>query len=254
MTAVRTKIRRECRKPTVNCGDCARPARPKSSTSCAGTCLELSQRHLHRRQTCQNCREAHLQKPCYIDCLSGKRHVSRSIKFDSADTPRWAIRNCGLMLLNSLMRRINGGTDTASTRVSSAYRRSSPRTYQKLPLLPRLLVKLLDNPSSSDHIHKIFHALELVERFGLPATYRSEVLELVLRHRASSMWAIRDKAAKALSFSMSPQQVVADAQRLGEAPSQNDLHGRLRCLQLSLLRYEEGDGRSTSIVDSLADM
>lgn len=147
------------------------------------------------------------------------------------------------MLLNSLLRRINGGGDTASSRVSSSSRRGSPLVYEKYPLLPGLLQRLL-HPSSAEHaldtatIHKIFPGLEIVERFGLPKTNHQEILQALKRCSESPNWMIREKAAKAMAYALDASRLHDGVQRFlaHSWSSQNELHGRLLCLRFFLDR------------------
>lgn len=182
---------------------------------------------------------------------------------------RWAVRNSGLMLLNSLLRRLNGGTDTNSTKASSARRQLSLVPYEKYPNLSELVLRLLSSSrmrpgigDSTDQlssnlvtfaVQKIFPALEVVERFGMPKDRRREIGELLRYHMEGSVWSIRDKAAKALACVMPENEVVKEIESmLGiSTSSQNELHGRLLCIRYMLARLEppisghfEGDNHS----------
>ncbi len=159
---------------------------------------------------------------------------------------RWAIRNCGLMLFKALLRRLNGGTDTASTKVTSSHRQSSQLVYEKYPNIPILVLRLLQHGSSqnghpSAQAHKIFPALEIIERSGIPLHYQAEVTEALFHHAESPDWCIREKAAKALSYILGDQNLYEEAKAILTRPnlsSQNALHGRLLCLQFLIARAE----------------
>ena len=161
---------------------------------------------------------------------------------------RWAVRNSGLMLLNSLLRRLNGGTDTKSSRASSSRRQFSLFAYGKYPNLPKLIILLLsssrpsytsniENQVSSDSAtvtaQKAFLAFEIIERFGLPEDHRFEISNLVQDHMGGPVWSIREKAAKAFAFVVSERYIAIESERMLEDTrgSQNGLHGRLLCIR-----------------------
>lgn len=148
------------------------------------------------------------------------------------------------MLLKALVKRLNGGADTASTRISSHHRQFSHFTYEKYPILPELILRLLQN-KTRDALEpqvlaqRVFSALELVERFGIPTSYHGEIMQALLGHRGSSIWAIREKAAKALSLITKLENILKEAQNVFDAPlfDHNTLHGQLLFLRLLLHRY-----------------
>ena len=152
------------------------------------------------------------------------------------------------MLFKALVRRLNGGTDTASIKIKSSYRRSSHLIYERYPNLASLLLKLLCNelPLATRSVnvtqhdghsvtpaHKVFPAMELLEILGLPNKSGEMILEAIWQYMESFDWAIREKAAKALSRLFDSRDLVSDARKLlsPDWPSQNALHGRLLCLQ-----------------------
>lgn len=152
------------------------------------------------------------------------------------------------MLLKALLSRINGGTDTSSTRVSSSHRRFSKLIYEKYPHLPQLTLSLLTPASSyeagtgggggSFHAQRVFPGLEIVERFGLPVSLREPVEGAILRHLEGPIWPLRDKAARAMTTGVASKDVVAEARSLLSSPwrGQNALHGRLLYLRSLMLQ------------------
>ena len=168
---------------------------------------------------------------------------------------RWAIKNCGLMLLNALLRRVNGGGDPSSLRVSSSRRQGSPLVYKRYPVLADLVLKLLMQISPEKQLgasdtQTIFAALEIIERFGLPRSSREEALDALRIHIASRFWSIREKAAKAMSFTVDLTVLIQEADHLinHHWSSQNELHGRLLCTRFILKRMDSknlqlGSGR-----------
>ena len=158
------------------------------------------------------------------------------------------------MLLNSLLRRLNGGTDTNSSKASSSRRQLSPVVYEKYPNLPSLIVRLLfprrrgqdvDDPDhqgpsklASMTAQKVFPALEIVERFGLPKHRRSDISDLINHHVEGPIWAVREKAAKVLAHVVTDKEIHTEIERLLENPgsTQNVIHGRLLRVRYMLAR------------------
>lgn len=147
------------------------------------------------------------------------------------------------MLFKALIRRLNGGTDISSTRVPSSHRRLSKLIYEKYPSLPDVLVKMLrqaDIPTmavASMQAQRVFPALEIIERSGLPSQQRLEIKKLIWDQMESPAWPIREKAAKALGLVLSDEDYLADVKKIlrPDWPSQNALHGRLLYLRQIML-------------------
>lgn len=155
------------------------------------------------------------------------------------------------MLFKALLRRLNGGTDTASTKASSSHRSLSKLAYEKYPNLPSLILRLLcqNQQTSIEAAHNetqtlsfqaqwVFPALEILERSGLPLQYRVEIDEAIRHHMASSIWVIREKAAKALALVLSEKDINGEIGNLLKPSkmSQNCLHGRLLCVGFMISR------------------
>ena len=155
------------------------------------------------------------------------------------------------MLFKALLKRLNGGTDTSSTKASSSHRRFSQLTYEKYPNLPDLLLKLLRyEPAPSPSIgkelkpttqaHRVFPALEVIERSGMPPQQQDPFLDALSHYNESPDWSIREKASKALSLIVEEKDFVDEVRGLltPEWKTQNALHGRLLRLRFLLARYE----------------
>lgn len=166
---------------------------------------------------------------------------------------RWAVRNCGLMLFKALLRRLNGGTDIASTKVSSSCRRSSNNTYEKCANLPDLISRMLGSRKYSDpkfsqrildenvgssttKTQSVFAAFEVIEQSGIPHTHEAEILDTLWLYAGCSDWSLRNKAAKTLSLVIGDNDIEGQIKRLlsPDCESQNALHGRLLCLRCIL--------------------
>ena len=161
------------------------------------------------------------------------------------------------MLFKALLRRLNGGTDTASSKVSSSHRRSSHLAYQMFPNLQGLIMRLLSEKkqsqldtlgvSTNEQIDRstmkaqsVFAALEIIERSGLPPAYEVGLRKTLWEYAESPDWAIREKAAQTLSLVIDDYDIENEVARLviPEFKSQNALHGRLLCLRFLLTRVE----------------
>ena len=160
------------------------------------------------------------------------------------------------MLLNALLRRMNAGTDVTSTRVPSAHRRGSRMIYDSYPVLPQLLVRLLQPDSgrfdsSAAELQRVFAALEILERFGVPERYSGDLLAAMEGFRSCPAWSVREKAAKAMSFCIRPMDIIPEVRTLlvEDWFSLNDLHGRLLLISVIVRRLVQPgtrDSRSQS--------
>lgn len=157
------------------------------------------------------------------------------------------------MLFKALLRRLNGGTDTASTKASSSHRSLSKLAYEKYPNLPNMILRLLcqnqqiltETPrdemqtlSLSLQAQWVFPALEILERSGFPLQHRGEIEEATRHHMASPVWAIREKAAKALALVINEKDLSDEIKSLLKPSkiSHNYLHGRLFCVRFMISR------------------
>ena len=141
--------------------------------------------------------------------------------------------------MKALLKRINGGTDTSSTKAPSSHRRLSKLAFHKFPILSDLTLRLLcshlvgettsDAPGGVLHAQKVFPALEIVERFDLPSRHRDAIKRAILDHLEGPVWALRDKAAKVLSLIVDEKDLMDEFHRLlsDDWRSHNALHGRL---------------------------
>ncbi|KAL8717206.1 MAG: hypothetical protein Q9225_005526 [Loekoesia sp. 1 TL-2023] len=170
--------------------------------------------------------------------------VSLEIAVRSLESGQWAIRNCGLMLLKALVTRLNDGTNTYSSRVSSSHRRLSAFVYDKYQNLPDLILRLLTSrvaDESGNHLlqaevqeinvlraQRVFPALEIIEQSGIPRQNSPEIWNATWTHLEGPVWPLREKAAKALSFLPASEDIKDEIEQCIRRPwpSQNALHGR----------------------------
>ena len=148
------------------------------------------------------------------------------------------------MLLKALITRLNDGTNTSSSRVSSSHRRLSSLVYDKYQNLPDLLIRMLraERLMNTDYIYskstqpdslvlqaqRVFPALEIIEQSGIPKWHRAKIQDAVWNHLEGSVWPIREKAAKTLSYLPVSEHVEDEMLGCLQRPSstQNALHGR----------------------------
>jgi len=161
------------------------------------------------------------------------------------------------MLLKALLTRLNGGTDTSSTRASSSHRHLSKRAYEQFQNLPLLTSKLLcdtfggerttDGVCSTVQIQRVFPGMEIVARFGLPLAHRAPILQALWSHLEGSVWSLREKAAEVLSVTAIETGQIGEVKKLliPDWKTQNALHGRLLYLRGLVARM--GIGKRTSV-------
>lgn len=158
------------------------------------------------------------------------------------------------MLFRALLNRMHGGSDAASTRISSNNRRFSKLVYEKYPNVPELILGLLSsgqkntahiNGDDSDQLsidsleaQRVLPALEIIERSGLPANHTAEIQSSLRQHMQSPIWAIREKSAKTLAAVVPDGDLAAEIEDLLkiDRSRQNILHGRLLCIRYMIAR------------------
>ena len=179
----------------------------------------------------------------------------------------WAVRNCGLMLMKALITRMNDGTNILSSKAPSSSRRCSSPIYHKYPNVPELILRLLTHNDAvdSEGLHQgvtlpeklvsqaqhVFPALEIIEQSGIPKQYHAEIRKASWNHLEGPVWAIRDKAAKALSYLPKSDAIESEVKHClqSSCSSQNSLHGRLLYLRYLTTRLGlDSEGKSTYIV------
>lgn len=167
------------------------------------------------------------------------------------------------MLMKALITRMNDGTNTLSSKAPSSSRHTSSPIYHKYPNVPELILRLLTHKDAidSEGLHEgvtlpeklvsqaqhVFPALEIIEQSGIPKQYYAEIRKASWDHLEGPVWAIRDKAAKALSYLPKSDAIKSEVQHClqSSGSSQNSLHGRLLYLRYLTTRFgldSEGKG------------
>ncbi|ETN39727.1 uncharacterized protein HMPREF1541_05953 [Cyphellophora europaea CBS 101466] len=159
---------------------------------------------------------------------------------DKLSSDLWAIRNCGLMLLRACMTRLNHKTIDTSPISHDPGSRSSP-TKSPIDVAIQLLEDLRGDVFTTEHSsrgsEKTFAALDLVRHVGSSREHDRSIRDLIRPHLGSSIWAIRDHAARVLAVRVAPGDewsAIAIEYAMTPSLTENELHGRLLFLRYSL--------------------
>ncbi|KAB8289792.1 hypothetical protein EYC80_010425 [Monilinia laxa] len=148
-------------------------------------------------------------KEIFKSSTLGKRsdkHIPDCLQLaaDSLTSDIWAIRNCGLLLLRSLIDCLFGTNENKASIEAGWDGRSTKLSYEKYPELPEILLKLLDketlgieytNTPAIGSIESVFPALDIIRRAGPPIMLRNEIKEKVSIHLGSiqDLISLKDK-------------------------------------------------------------
>ncbi|KAL2201234.1 putative death-receptor fusion protein-domain-containing protein [Corynascus similis CBS 632.67] len=160
----------------------------------------------------------------------------------------WAIRNCGLLLLRSLIDSLLG-TGESKAAIESGWDGHSVRiSYKKYPTLPGVILSLLrsadktlDQASQSGAAEAVFPALDIIRRAGPPEEHRSELRKHIEGYLGSRLWHVREIAARTLcSFLLQEDWAREIGRLLGESGRiTNRLHGTLLTAKFVLERKRD---------------
>lgn len=158
----------------------------------------------------------------------------------------WAIRNCALLLLRSLMDSLFGTNETKSSMESGWDGKTLRISYTKYSSLPSILLNLLQSGqkamepgtlTQSSAAESVFPALDIIRRAGPPESHRDELYTLIATYLGSRQWHVREIAARTLcSFLLNEEWLVSIQGLLEESRSANRMHGTLLTLKFFLER------------------
>ena len=159
----------------------------------------------------------------------------------------WAIRNCGLLLLRSLIDNLFGTSESKTTTEAGWDGRSMKLSYERYPSLPELLLKLLDTDTGGSElvsaptigaVESVFPALDIVRRAGPPTTLRDEIERCVSIHLSSKVWHIRELAARTISTFMLHEDWLPSMLTLIQSSDEtiNRIHGIFMAVKFVLER------------------
>lgn len=175
---------------------------------------------------------------------------------------RWAIRNCGLLLLRSLIDCLFGTSESKSVTEAGWDGGSIRLSFDRYPSLPELLLRLLttkisdpDAPTASliGAVESVFPALDIIRRAGPPVSHREEIHKSVIIHLGSKIWHVRELAARTICTLSLHKDWLEDVLNLlaTTAHSTNQLHGVLMAIKFilerrSMLDPASGIGKSSA--------
>ncbi|KIN07335.1 hypothetical protein OIDMADRAFT_108260 [Oidiodendron maius Zn] len=198
-------------------------------------------------------------EPYIAECLQ--------LAADNLTSEVWAIRNCGLLLLRSLIDCFFGTSESKVYTEAGWDGLSIRLSYERYPSLPELLLHLLD--TSTNHpdtirtpntgaVESVFPTLDIIRRAGPPPTHRDEIFKLVAKHLSSRIWHVREIAARTICTLLLHEGWLSDLIVLIDnlQPSKNHIHGSLLAVKFILERRLELDPLSatdglTCIISSL---
>jgi hypothetical protein len=170
------------------------------------------------------------------------------VQGNGANYNRWAIRNCGLLLLRSLIDSLFGTNESKLAMEAGWDGRTVRISYHKFEALPSLLINLLElgKKSSGTMIgmqtaEAVFPALDIIRRAGPPEGYRKKLYDIIAWYLGSHIWHVREIAARTLcSLLLIPswlQSIELLVTTSGE--SSNKLHGALLTTKFLLKRLSQ---------------
>ncbi|RFU34981.1 hypothetical protein B7463_g1379, partial [Scytalidium lignicola] len=210
--------------------------------------------------------ETHLPQVHAMNCMKeifksstlGKRadgYIAECLEIaaESLNSEIWAIRNCGLLLFRSLVDSLLGISERKSAIESGWDGRSIRISYDEYPSLPQLLLKLLKTgiassettilSTSTSAAESVFPALDIIRRAGPPDIYGEEIYNCVSTHLGSSVWHVREIAARTIctmllhkDWQMSIVELLKTS-----GSSTNRLHGVLLAIKFTLERQLQLD-------------
>ncbi|RYP07269.1 hypothetical protein DL764_002584 [Monosporascus ibericus] len=157
----------------------------------------------------------------------------------------WAIRNCGLLLLRSLIDCLLGTNESKTAMEAGWDGRTTKVSYHKFPALPAVLVNLLEMGQRSSGVligsqtaESVFPALDIIRRAGPPEAFRDKLFDIIAWYLGSRIWHVREIAARTLcSFLLKPDWIEPiEALMADSKGSANKLHGSLLTLKFLLER------------------
>ncbi|KAI1335479.1 hypothetical protein F5Y15DRAFT_397463 [Xylariaceae sp. FL0016] len=160
----------------------------------------------------------------------------------------WAIRNCGLLFLRSLIDSLFGTNESKTSMEAGWDGRTVRLPFHKFQGLPMLLLDLLELGQESSGVlmgtqtaESVFPALDIIRRAGPPVKLRGRLYSAISWYLGSHIWHVREIAARTLcSFLLTPDWFESIKSLILEAGnSANKLHGALLTLKFLMGRLQE---------------
>ncbi|KAI0453227.1 putative death-receptor fusion protein-domain-containing protein [Xylaria acuta] len=180
---------------------------------------------------------SHRAEPYLTDCLQ--------LAASSLQSEVWAIRNCGLLLLRSLIDNLFGTNENKLAMEAGWDGRTVRISYHKFEALPSLLVNLLELGKESSGItmgtqtaEAVFPALDIIRRAGPPEGYLQKLYDIISWYLGSHIWHVREIAARTLCSLLLTSTWLKSMELLiiSTGESSNKLHGALLTVRFLLER------------------
>ncbi|KAI2642567.1 hypothetical protein GGS21DRAFT_498499 [Xylaria nigripes] len=180
---------------------------------------------------------SHRAEPYLTDCLQ--------LAASSLQSEVWAIRNCGLLLLRSLIDNLFGTNENKVSMEAGWDGRTVRISYHKFEALPALLINLLELGKKSSGIamgtqtaEAVFPALDIIRRAGPPEGYRQKLYDVISWYLGSHIWHVREIAARTLCSLLLTSTWLQSLELLlsSSGQSANKLHGTLLTIRFLLER------------------
>ena len=159
----------------------------------------------------------------------------------------WAIRNCGIILLKSLIDCLFGSSEIKDAIETGWDGKSIKLAYEKYPTLPDLLLRLINSDMSTtkvgdrlqiSSVESVFPALDIIRRAGPPEIVRDIMYQQACARLGSKVWHVREIAARTVCTLLLREDWLDLVCRLLEhkAASINYHHGVLMAINFFLER------------------
>ncbi|PHH63239.1 hypothetical protein CDD81_6191 [Ophiocordyceps australis] len=157
----------------------------------------------------------------------------------------WAIRNCGLLFLRSLIDCLFGSHETKAMLDAGWDGKANRIPYHRYPNLAAVLARLLRWSRGEVAAESVFPALDIIRRAGPPEALRNDIELLVAAYLNSRLWHVRELAARTLcSCLLHPGWFEAIERLMEDALCRNDnnhMHGVLMTLNFVVARLQVVD-------------
>ena len=181
----------------------------------------------------------------------------------------WAIRNCGLIFLRSLINVLFGTTESKVAIEAGWDGKGNRIHYHRYPTLPAVIMNLLRSghqmlassvSGTSVAAESVFPALDIIRRAGPPDTLRDDIQVHVAAYLSSPVWHVRDMAARTLCSCLLHDKWLSVIKKTlqdavggtDDGARHNHVHGVLLALKLVIERLSEVS--SDRLLDDLPEL
>lgn len=163
----------------------------------------------------------------------------------------WAIRNCGLILLRSLIDCLFGSHESKSMIEAGWDGKANRIPYHRYPSLPEVLRALLESghkimsniSDATSAAESVFPALDIIRRAGPPDLLRVEIQSHIIQYLSSPVWHVREMAARTMCSCLLHDKWLYSVKEVFQSAlsskNQNYVHGALLMLKFVFERLGE---------------